>query len=49
MSSSPYSEDTLVQQTSADYLEQRLGWRSVLAWNQEGCGPDSLCLRDLHS
>lgn len=42
MSPSPYSEDTLVQQTTADYLEQRLGWRSVLAWNQEDFGPDSL-------
>ncbi|MCE9684438.1 type I restriction endonuclease subunit R [Halomonas alkalisoli] len=42
MSPSPYSEDTLVQQTTADYLAQRLGWRSVLAWNQEDFGPSSL-------
>ncbi|MGI6353874.1 MAG: type I restriction endonuclease subunit R [Lentisphaeria bacterium] len=35
-----YTEDTLVQQTTADYLEQ-LGWESVYAYN-EGFGPDSL-------
>jgi len=38
----PYTEDTLVQQTTADYLEQHLGWRSVYAWNDEDFGPDSL-------
>jgi type I restriction enzyme R subunit len=37
-----YTEDTLVQQTTADYLEQQLGWRSVYADNQETFGPDSL-------
>ncbi|MDZ7750410.1 MAG: type I restriction endonuclease subunit R [Gammaproteobacteria bacterium] len=37
-----YTEDALVQQTTADYLEQQLGWRSVLAWNNEDYGPDSL-------
>ncbi len=26
MSPTPYSEDILVQQTTADYLEQQLGW-----------------------
>jgi len=31
----PYTEDTLVQQTTADYLEQQLGWRSVYAYNNE--------------
>ena len=30
-----YTEDTLVQQTTANYLEQQLGWRSALAWNNE--------------
>jgi len=29
-----YTEDTLVQQAIANYLQQ-LGWRSVLAWNNE--------------
>lgn len=37
-----YTEDTLVQQTTANYLEQQLGWRSVLAWNNENYGPGSL-------
>ncbi len=31
MSAGPYTEDTLVQQTTADYLEQQLGWDSVYA------------------
>jgi type I restriction enzyme, R subunit len=38
----PYTEDTLVQQTTADYLEQQLGWRSVYAHNNEDFGPGSL-------
>jgi len=42
MNSSSYSEDTLVQQTTADYLEQQLGWESVYAYNNEDFGPDSL-------
>jgi len=28
---SVYTEDTLVQQTSAEYLEQQLRWKSVVA------------------
>lgn len=35
-----YSEDTLVQQTTAEYLEQKLGWESVYAYNSETFGPD---------
>lgn len=42
MNSAPYTEDTLVQQTTADYLEQQLGWESVYAYNNEDFGPDSL-------
>ena len=42
MPSSPYTEDTLVQQTTADYLEHQLGWESVYAHNNEDFGPDSL-------
>lgn len=38
----PYSESTLVQQTTAEYLEQQLGWESVYAYNTEDFGPDSL-------
>ncbi len=39
---SAYTEDTLVQQTTAEYLERQLGWRSVYAFNHEDFGPDSL-------
>ena len=42
MAPSPYTEDTLVQQTTADYLEQQLGWESVYAHNRDDFGPDSL-------
>ncbi len=42
MSPSPYNEDTLVQQTTADYLERQLSWESVYAHNHEDFGPDSL-------
>ena len=35
-----YSEDTLVQQTTAEYLEQQLGWESVYAYNTETFGPE---------
>ena len=42
MTPTPYTEDTLVQQTTADYLEQQLGWASVYAYNHEDFGPDSL-------
>lgn len=37
-----YTEDSLVQQTTADYLEKQLGWESVYAYNNEDFGPDSL-------
>jgi len=37
-----YTEDTLVQQTTAEYLEKQLGWESVYAYNKEDFGPDSL-------
>ena len=39
---SAYTEDVLVQQTTAEYLEQKLGWESVYAYNDEDFGPDSL-------
>ena len=38
----PYTEDTLVQQATAEYLEQKLGWQSVYAYNNEDFGPNSL-------
>ncbi len=40
-----YSEDTLVQQTTAEYLEQQLDWKSVYAYNDEDFGPESAWVR----
>lgn len=37
---SSFTEDTLVQQTTADYLRDALGWESVYAYNTETFGPD---------
>lgn len=34
------NEDTLVQQTTADYLRDVLGWRSEVAYNTEVLGPE---------
>ena len=42
MSHKAYTEDILVQQTTAEYLEQQLGWESVYAYNAEDFGPESL-------
>lgn len=36
-----YTEDDLVQKTTADYLQSQLGWESVYAYNTEGLGPQS--------
>ena len=33
------SEDRLVQATFAAHLEDKLGWESVYAWNEETFGP----------
>ena len=46
MSSPRFTEDSLVQQTAADYLAQQLGWESVHAYNNERFGPDGLLGRD---
>ena len=37
---SHFTEDTLVQQTTAEYLRDELGWESVYAYNKETFGPD---------
>ena len=42
----PYTEDALVQKTTADYLRDQLGWESVYAYNNENFGPDSLLGRN---
>ena len=41
-----YTEDTLVQQTTAEYLEQEVGWESVYAYNNEDFGSKSLLGRE---
>lgn len=35
-----YNEDTLAQQTTAEYLEDQRGWESVYAYNTETFGPE---------
>lgn len=40
------NEDTLVQQTTADYLKDHLGWDSVYAYNQETFGDGGLLGRN---
>jgi len=35
-----FTEDTLVQQTTADYLRDALGWEVVYAYNDETFGPE---------
>ncbi len=40
MAPSDYTEGTLVQQATAEYLQRELGWASVYAWNDETFGPD---------
>ena len=36
----PLNEDTLVQATTADYLEEQLGWDSIYAYNNETFGAE---------
>ncbi len=42
MTPTPYTEDALVQQTTADYLRDELGWESVYAHDNEDFGQESL-------
>ena len=42
MSPLRYTEDNLVQRTTAEYLAEQLGWESVYAHNHEDLGPESL-------
>ena len=44
MSSSAYTEDTLVKQTTAEFLKKQLGWQSIYAYNNEDFGPVSLSI-----
>lgn len=41
-----YNEDTLVQQTTAEYMENQLGWESVFAYNAETFGPEGTLGRE---
>lgn len=41
-----YSEDTILQQTPAEYLEQGRGWESGYAYNNGDFGPESLLGRE---
>src|SRR3972149_8950192 len=40
------NENTLVQQTTADYLKDKVGWDSMYAYTQETFGPDGLLGRN---
>ena len=44
---SNYTEDTLVQQTTAEYLEHQLGRESFYAYNNEDFRPDSLTIDEV--
>lgn len=35
-----YSEDQLIQKSTADFMEQELGWKSIYAFDQETLGAD---------
>jgi type I restriction enzyme, R subunit len=39
---SPLTEDTLVQQTTAEYLHDKLRWESVYGYNNETFGPEGM-------
>lgn len=47
MTYNAYTEDTLVQQTTVEYLEKELGWNSVYAYNHEDFGSDGISGRIL--
>ena len=46
MTPSPYTEDTLVQQTTAEYLERQLGWESDYAYTSETFGANGTLGRE---
>ena len=46
MTYNAYTESTLVQQTTAEYLEKQLGWESVYGYyNQETFEPSPLRMK----
>ncbi len=46
MSPTSYTEDALVQQTTADYLRDEFGWESVCAYDKEDFGAERLLGRE---
>ena len=38
--SKDYSEDQLIQKSTADFMEKELGWKSIYAFDQEVLGPN---------
>lgn len=44
-----YSEDKLIQQSTADFLEQELGWKSIYAFDQEILGENGTLGRDSYN
>jgi type I restriction enzyme R subunit len=42
----PLNEDTLVQATTADYLEEQLSWESIFAYNNETFGKEGTLGRE---
>lgn len=38
--STAYSEDQLIQKSTAEFLEKELGWKSIYAYDQESLGKD---------
>ena len=47
MNPSSYTKDTLVQQTTAEYLQHQHGWKSVSAYTNKDFGPNSLMNREV--
>ena len=44
-----YSEDQLIQKSTADLMEQELGWKSIYAFDNEILGPDGTLGRNSYS
>ena len=40
--SKDYSEDRLIQKSTADFMEKELGWKSVYAFDQETLGVNGM-------
>ena len=47
MNPSFYTEDTLVQQTIAEYIQHQFGWESFYAYTNKDLGRNSLMNREV--